>query len=115
MTEAPTRPDLRPVRVQSVTSGLDITAFICAWFVPFLGMILGMVGIHDAHRQGRNASGLAIAATVIGIAMTVLAVVLVIGIVAAAHSAPDPTQQYLNCLNNSIANNTDVALCVPPN
>lgn len=72
------------VRVQvqgrrpAVHDGLAITAFITVWFVSFIGLILGCVSVTSAHQAGRRASGLAVAAVVIG-TVAVIAWVIVLG------------------------------------
>jgi hypothetical protein len=68
VTSPPTQPQLprgNPIRYPSRATGLDITAFVLAFFLPLIGVVLGHVGIHEAHKQGRRASGLAIASLVI--------------------------------------------------
>lgn len=90
------------VRRPSVHDGLAITSFVLAFFVPLIGLILGWVSIVSAHRDGRRASGLAVAGTVIGAVAT--AVVLVIVIVLAVHATQtlSPTQQFINCSQDQI-------------
>lgn len=109
----PGPPRSQPVRLPSRATGIDVTAFILAFLIPLIGAIIGMVAIADAHKQGRQASGLAVAAVVIGW-VAVLIVVIVVIAVAVAHQSPDPTQQYINCMNNAIANGTPVQNCVAP-
>jgi ABC-type Fe3+ transport system permease subunit len=99
-----TPPPSKLQRMPSIHDGLAITAFILAWFMPLLGFILGCVSIGSAHRDGRNASGLAIAGAVIGGLATVIIVIVIIAILG---SQPDALQQYLNCLNNQL-NNPDL-------
>ena len=67
---------LRP----SVHDGLAITAFITAWFVPFIGLILGWVSVTSAHQRSRHASGLALAAVGIGMAGTLVWVLTLIAL-----------------------------------
>ena len=79
---------------QSRVTGLDITAFILAWFLPLLGFILGLVGVSEAHKQGRDASGLSIWAAIIG-GVATLTVIIVIIAVASSH--PSPVDQFITC------------------
>lgn len=91
----------------SVTSGLDITAFIAAWFFPPLGAILGMVGVSEAHKQGRTASGLAAAAVVVGVLATLVFILVVI---VAANHHPTVFTSYTQCMNDP---DTTAAQCAP--
>jgi uncharacterized membrane protein len=109
----PSRPP-RPARLPSITNGIDVTAFILAFLLPLVGAIIGMVAISEAHKQGRQASGLAVAGVVIGWVAVAAVVIVVIAVVASQPSAPDPAQQLQNCLQNAIANGTDASLCTPP-
>jgi hypothetical protein len=111
---AVTAPPVVSRRIPSRATGLDVAAFITALLpIPFVGAVLGMVGIGEAHKDGRNAHGLSIAATIIGWAWTIL---LVIGIlittlaVATVHSQ-SPAQQFNNCIQNAIVNGTPAANC----
>lgn len=97
---------LRP----SVHDGLSIAGFILAWFMPLIGFILSWVAISTAHRDGRKASGLAVAGMILGGLWTVIIVIVIIA-VAASHTV-DPTQQWINCLNQQL-NNPNV-ICTPP-
>lgn len=75
-------------RGPSVHDGLAVASFIAAWFFPLLGIILGGVSVSAAHRDNRDASGLAVAAIWIGsVAMAVLVIVLT---VIAVHASQPP-------------------------
>jgi len=60
------------------TSGLSITAFVLAFFVAPVGLVLGIVAlIVDARRPDRT-KGLSIAAIAVAIVMVALAVALLV-------------------------------------
>jgi hypothetical protein len=85
------QPDITPPRKSlspSEHDGLAITSFILAFVIPFLGLILGCVSIHSAYRDGREASGLAIASVFIGAIFTIVAIIAVIAIAHSAGTAP---------------------------
>lgn len=107
----PPRPAQPPPRLLAPSrhDGLAVTAFVAAFVFPLIGAILGPVSIASAHRDGRQASGLAVAGTVISL-LALAAVVIVI--ISLASSAPDPTQQWLNCLNQQL--NDPTVICTPP-
>lgn len=90
----------RPLRGPSVHDGLSITGFVLAFVLPLIGFILSWVAIAAAHRDGRRTSGLAVAGLVIGGLICLVVVV----IVAVAANQPDPTQQWINCLNQQLNN-----------
>lgn len=60
------------------TNGLATAALICAFFVPVVGAILGFVARSQIARTGQDGSGLALAAIVIGVVLTIANVVLVL-------------------------------------
>ena len=76
-----------------------------------LGIILGHISNHQAKQAGRQRSGLAIAAVVLGYAA--LAALAIVVIILVAGSSTDPTQQYINCLNNAINNGQDPSVACP--
>ena len=78
-TDTPERPKLRP----SQHDGLAIVSFIFMFFFPVLGFILGWVSITSAHLDGRRASGLAIAATILS---PIFILIIIIVAVSIAHS-----------------------------
>jgi hypothetical protein len=90
------------VRKPSVHDGLAITSFVLAFFVPLIGLILGWVSIATAHRDGRRASGLAVAGTIIGAVATVAVLIVVIVLAVHATQTLDPAQQLQNCLGDQI-------------
>ena len=61
----------------SAHDGLAVVSFVLAWFFPIIGLILGIVSVNAAHQAGRKASGLAVAAIVLGGIATFMIVVLV--------------------------------------
>lgn len=76
--------DRMEARRPSVHNGLAITAFIMTWIFPPLGVILGMVSVGEAHRDGRYASGLAVAAIILGLLFILIYVIIIASIVSAA-------------------------------
>ncbi len=106
--------DLVPAgRAPSVHDGLAVTSFVLAFFLPLIGFILGWVSIAAAHRDGRRASGLAVAGMVIGGLATVVIVIAVIAVASAAGSSTDQMNAYLNCLNTQLTTNPAL-VCTPP-
>ena len=87
---------------------LCIVVPVIGWL---LGIVLGHISNHQAKLAGRQRSGLAVAAVVLGylaiVAVTIVATVLVAG------SSPDQTQQYINCLNNAINTGQDASVVCP--
>jgi hypothetical protein len=75
-------------RAPSKHDALAITALVSAFVIPPLALILGPVSIVNAHRDGRDASGLAIAATALGalFAATWVAVVIALAVTASHHA-----------------------------
>jgi uncharacterized Tic20 family protein len=84
--------------VQSRVTGLDISAFILAWIIPVLGFILGCVAISEAHKQGRNAHGLAVAAVTLSVIVTVIVIIVIVHVTA----SPSPTDQFIACQQGQI-------------
>ncbi|MFD4958649.1 DUF4190 domain-containing protein [Microbacterium sp. NPDC058389] len=67
-----------PAPVQKTTSGLSITAFVLAFLVAPVGLVLGIVAlIVDARRPDRT-KGLSIAAIGVAIVLVAIAVVLLV-------------------------------------
>lgn len=62
----------RPPIQNTGTSGLAIGGFIAAFFVPFVGVILGGVALSSISKTGQKGRGLAIAAIVIGLLISVI-------------------------------------------
>ena len=109
-TYDPQRDLLPPGRRPSVHDGLAITAFALAWLVPLVGFILGWVSVASAHRAGRRASGLAVAALVVGgIATVIITVVVIVAVAAASDAATQANLQnqqeqlYLQCLQSQVS------------
>lgn len=101
-----------PERGPSRHDGLPVTAFVLAWVMPPVGLILGWVSIAAAHRENRRASGLGIAGTVIGAVVTVAVTAVIIAALAAAAHHPDPAQQYYNCVQQQLSNPS--LICTAP-
>ncbi len=60
------------------TNGLATAALICAFFVPVVGAILGFVARAQVARTGQDGGGLALAAIIIGVVLTIANVVVVL-------------------------------------
>jgi len=78
---SPVTADRAPgVRVPAVagTNGLATAALICAFFVPVVGAILGFVARSQISKTGQDGSGLASAAIIIGLVLTIANIALVI-------------------------------------
>lgn len=65
----------------------------------------------QAKRKGLQPSGVATAGTVLGYLFTVCSVLVFVVLAAAVGAANDPTQQFIDCVNNAIANGTSSAGC----
>jgi Domain of unknown function (DUF4190) len=108
-------PESRPPG-EAVHDGLAIASLVLSLvYIGGLGSLLAVIFGHksrgEARRAGRQPSGMATAGLVlgyIGLAVTVIAVIVIIAVAA---SQPDATQQYINCVNNAIANGTSTAGC----
>lgn len=89
----------QPPPAASVHDGLAIAAFITAWLAPFIGLILGWVSVSAAHQARRRASGLAVAAVVIGALFTLAGIIAAIVLVAHLGSPPCDLSNpaYPNC------------------
>ena len=66
------------VKPKADADALTIIAFIAAFFLPLLALIMGHVAIAQAHRKNMRASSLAVWATVLGWVFTALAVLLIV-------------------------------------
>ena len=79
-------------RAPSKHDALAITAFVSAFLLPPLALLLGPVSIVNAHRDGREASWMAIAATALGalFAATWVAVAIALAVTASHHAALAP-------------------------
>lgn len=67
------------------TNGLATAALICAFFVPVVGAILGFVARSQIARTGQDGSGLALAAIIIGVVLTIANVVFVLVMLKGLH------------------------------
>lgn len=72
----------QPAPVVQKTSGVCIAAIIFAFLIPLVGLILGIVGIGSAKKNGGKGKGLAIAAIIISILMPVILVFAIFGLFA---------------------------------
>lgn len=64
------------------TNGCAIAGFVLAFFMPFIGFILSIVGIVKAKKEcGGSGKGLAIAGLIISLLSLILYVVLIVAIV----------------------------------
>ncbi|MDK8173604.1 DUF4190 domain-containing protein [Curtobacterium citreum] len=70
------------------TNTLAIIALVAAFVAPIVGFVLGFVAMSQTRKRGEGGRGLALAAVIVGGVITLLYVVLVIGLVAVAASAP---------------------------
>ncbi|MFF1573602.1 DUF4190 domain-containing protein [Leifsonia sp. NPDC058292] len=72
---------------QSGYNTMSIVAFILAFFVSLVGIILGFVALSQIKRTGEQGRGLAIAAIIIGFVEIVIGVILAIVFIAIAIGA----------------------------
>jgi hypothetical protein len=79
-----------------------------------LAVIFGHMSIQEAKRANRIPSGLAVAGMIIGLIGLAALVIIVIALIAHAASQPDPTQQWINCLQRQL-NNPSVYCPPAPN
>ncbi len=94
------------MRTPSHAGGIDITAFILSFFVPLIGFVLGIVGVREAHKYGRKASGLAIAAIVISSTIVLTALGVAAGVGVAASNSP-PQETFQQCMATPGTQNCD--------
>ena len=88
-------PPQQPVAPQSYQAApaqpgyntMSIVAFILAFFVSIVGIILGFVALSQIKRTGEQGRGLAIAAIVIGFAEIVIGIIVTIVFIAAFGAA----------------------------
>jgi uncharacterized protein DUF4190 len=89
--------------------GAAIGAIFGAFLLPPLGIILGHVSRGQAKRHGLQPSAIATLGCILGYVFTVIAVIGIIVIVAAAAKSGS----YADCVNNAILNNQDPSTCTP--
>ena len=68
------------------TNGFAIAAFVCAFFLPLLGVVFGFLALNQIKRTGEGGRSLAIAGIVISIALMAFFLILSISLIAAAGS-----------------------------
>lgn len=61
------------------TNGLAIAAIICAFLIPVVGLILGIVALVQIKKSNEGGKGLAIASIVISVVITLLGTLLIFG------------------------------------
>jgi uncharacterized membrane protein len=66
---------------------MSIVAFILAFFISVVGVILGFVALSQIKKSGEQGRGLAVAAIIIGFAEIVLGIILTIFFIALAIGA----------------------------
>jgi len=71
-------PASSPAPPRRTTSGLSITAFVLAFLVAQVGLVLGIVALVVDGRRPDRTKGLAIAAIAVAIVMVALAVALLV-------------------------------------
>ncbi|WFR67180.1 DUF4190 domain-containing protein [Curtobacterium flaccumfaciens] len=76
------------------TNTLAIISLVLAFVAPLIGFILGFVALSQVKRRGEGGRGLALAAVIVGGAITLLYVILIAVAVLAAVSAPSTTYGY---------------------
>jgi Domain of unknown function (DUF4190) len=78
----PAAPAYQPVAVGQKTNVLAIIALILGIVIPIGGIICGPIALSQIKRTGEAGRGLALAGLIIGIAFTVIGVIVVIAEVA---------------------------------
>lgn len=68
---------LAPAAPLAPRDGLAVPAFVLAWLVAPVGVVLGVVAALRARRTGRRGVGLAVAAVVVGLAVSIVVPTLV--------------------------------------
>jgi hypothetical protein len=80
----PPTPAYQPVPVGGRTNTLAIVALILGIVVPIGGIICGPIALGQIKRTGEGGRGLALAGLIIGIAFTVIGIVVEVAIFASA-------------------------------
>ena len=101
----------------AVHDGLAIASLVLSlvWLGglgSLLAVIFGHMSHNEAKRANRQASGLATAGLVLGYKGLVAIAIVIIAVIVAATNKPDPTQQWIDCLNRQLSNPNLV--CTPP-
>ena len=73
------------------TNPLAIIALVAAFVAPIVGFVLGFVAMAQTKKRGEAGRGLALAAVIVGGAITVLYIAVFIALVAVAMSEPSVT------------------------
>lgn len=76
------------------TNTLAIISLVAAFVAPLIGFILGFVAMSQSRKRGEGGRGLALAAVIVGGAITLLYIGLFVVIAVLAANAPDPTYSY---------------------
>jgi hypothetical protein len=87
MTDPVLPPPYQPVPVGGRTNTLAIVALILGIVVPIGGIICGPIALGQIKRTGEGGRGLALAGLIIGIAFTVIGIVVEVAIFASAELA----------------------------
>ena len=111
-------PPARAPLAPAVHDGLAVASLVLSLvWLGGLGSLLAVIFGHSsnaaAKREGRRSSQMANWGLILGYLGLALIAILVIVLIAAAHST-DPTQQFINCMNAAIQNGTDPNLCPSP-
>lgn len=107
----PPRPG-SPPRPRADADGAAIAALIMAFLVPPLGIVFGFVSRGQAKRRGLRPSAVASWGAGLGIAFTLLSVLLAVMVIEAF--APGAGVSYADCVNNAILAGQDPsAVCTP--
>lgn len=55
--------------------GFVIAGFICSFFIPLIGLILSIVGLHRVNKNGGKSHGMAIAGIIISILLMIISII----------------------------------------
>jgi uncharacterized membrane protein len=110
--QQPAAPQLapQPTAPEQKTNGLAIGALVCAFFIPILGLILGIVAKSQIKKTGEGGSGLATAAIIISIIYMVITVILIVvlfmlGVFAAVQESPSSSTSTSSTSSTSSTKN----------
>jgi tellurite resistance protein TehA-like permease len=90
------------VKTKADADGAAIGSIFGAFLFPPLGIILGHVSRSQAKRHNQIPSSVATLGCVLGYIFTIISLIVIIIIVAAIAKSADPTQQYINCINQQL-------------